>query len=444
MKKYILKTILSMVGILSILSTSAYALEKNDNLKDTNIEVTLSADNNIEDKDLCKYDLNKSSFPNKDIEESKEGINLLQSEEEIHYESVESYNSSSDDEVTDTNTDEDTDVDNTSPNGAAYIDVNAIYGDTINAEQEQRWFLTHLDSRCKLTLYLQTLDNADINYDLHLFAYDEETGSIDEVDSSNYGSQVDEQLSAILDSGYYFICVNSVNGFDAENQFQIAAITSDKYDDAEPDDNFFSSSVKSGTNLSINQTIDNYFDTDWMQITVNTKSYVKSTLSNVDSANKYEYLLYDSNSELLTSTPFESGYNYGYTLEPGTYYVRVFSVSGYDADKSYNLKINMQDYDEYLSNISYNYSASRVGRNVRVNISSDGEITQECHAIVTFTGGAGYRDFSLQNTTGRKSVSSSNPFSTIVTNPLASMYGYKYAFVVFYVNDHVIGTQYVY
>lgn len=444
MKKYVLKSILSMLGVLSIFTVNAYAFDGNTDLNN-NIEVNLSTDNNVNDTELCKYDLNDSSFLKKEIKESTEGEKLLGDEEEVYSDSVQTYNSSSEtaDQTDDTASD---DLDNTSPNNAAYIDVNAIYGDTINAEGEQRWFLTHLDNSCKLTLYLQTVDNADVNYDLHLFSFDEETGSINEVDSSNYGSQVDEQLSAILDSGYYFICVNSVKGFDTENEFLFTAQTSDKYDAAEPDDNVFSSSVKTGTNLSINQTIDNPFDTDWMQITVPEKSYVQSTLGNVSSGNKYRYLLYNSNLELLNSEAFENGYSYGYTLEAGTYYVRVYSASGFDADNNYNLKINIQNYDKYLQSITYDCSANKVGRNVAVSIKSSGQITQECHAFVTFYGRASgaYRDTSTLDATGRYTVSASSPFYKIVSNPQAYMYNFQYAFVSFYVGDKLVATQNVY
>lgn len=101
-----------------------------------------------------------------------------------------------------------------------------------------------------------------------------------------------------------------------------------------------------------------------------------------------------------------------------------------------------------ITNASYRYncSASRVGNNVRVNITSNNPNSESCYAFVTFTGKApgSYRTFSLENSTGRSTVSASNSFSKIVNNPLSYSYVFQKAFVAFYVNEQLVDTKYVY
>lgn len=154
-------------------------------------------------------------------------------------------------------------ADNTTVNNAKYVNINTVVTGAISSEGEQRWYFTQVENPGKLTTFMQTVKDSNVDYNLNLLYFDQANGNVKSVGFSNYGPGMDEQLSSVVEPGYYFICVNSVKGFNTSENFAFTVKYSDKYDSSEPDDNLPSSQKKT-LPFSTEQTIDNSFDVDWI------------------------------------------------------------------------------------------------------------------------------------------------------------------------------------
>lgn len=339
MKKSYLKFFVEIFSMLFLINTTVFAetIKRNDNLKN---KVTIISENNIsKDNNLPKYQENKVNLQNKKSRKKKTTEHQNATAQNI-------LTTNSINTIAQTTGSGVSYTDNTSPSKATYIDLDNVYMDTINVEGEERWYYTYLGNPSKLTVCLNVLDNENMDYDLHLFSFDEATSNLTEIKNSQYGAKQNEQLSDVINPGYYFICINSFTGFDTTNQFAFIATATDRYDSSEPDDNFNTRSIKNGSSISINQTLDNPFDVDWIEISVTQKSYISASLTNVSTSNIYNFDIYNGNLQALGT--LEQDTNYGFLLESGTYYIRVSTKSGFDATNNYNLKIDMKPYDEYV------------------------------------------------------------------------------------------------
>ena len=148
---------------------------------------------------------------------------------------------------------------------------------------------------------------------------------------------MDQQLCAIVSSGYYFLCVYSVQGFDQINPYAFTVKYSDTYDSGEPDDNL-SNCKPTQLPIQASKTIDNAFDTDWIEFSLNTKKNIDLNFQNTTTTSAiYAFDLFDSNLTLQASGD-KSGDNF-HTLQPGTYFLRVTSETGFDKNIPYSIKI---------------------------------------------------------------------------------------------------------
>lgn len=241
------------------------------------------------------------------------------------------------------------DVYNTDPDNAIYVDIDTITSGYITAEGEQRWYFFQANNPAKITVYMESVNDVNIDYNLNLYKLDQINMTLNQIAYSAYGPANNEQLSALADAGYYFICVNSVKGFDTSNPFAFTVKLSDKYDAAEPDDNILT--CKQGSlPFSVQQTIDNEFDTDWVSINIDKTKYITLQFSNVPQNCEYKVDIF--NSDLYGLATLSKNNTYTFVLQPGTYYFRVRSESGFDEDNDYLLKMNGADYIEGASIIS--------------------------------------------------------------------------------------------
>lgn len=228
---------------------------------------------------------------------------------------------------------------NDSQNRAYTIGIGNIYNDTMTSEGGQRWYAFENSSIQKLTVIMQASNSTNVDYSLFLFKYNEQTNNLDLVSGSLYPSSANEQLSAIGQKGIYFIGISSVKGFDDKNPFNFEVISSEKYGDNEPDDNIFQAKSRDSS-FSIEDTIDNNFDQDWSKFSITEASIISASLTNVSSSNAYKVDII--NSQLQIQRTLDANSSNSFVLPAGTYYARVQSNSGFDAQQKY--KFDLKSY----------------------------------------------------------------------------------------------------
>lgn len=265
--------------------------------------------------------------------------------------------SSSDDTTTNTSSES---SDNTTIGNAKFINLNSIDNGSMTAEGQQRWYMTYAPAG-KITVCLESISESSMDFNIHLFKYNTITGDISQVANSTYGAGAFEQLSYVSnEDSYYFIGVNTYSGYSADNSFALAVVYSDTYDSAENDDNFYERHVLNDIPDTITQTIDNPFDTDWTEFSLNENKGLAISFNNSGSKGTYVMNLYDANLNLIKS--LTQGDSYNSTFAKGTYYMKVISQDAdYDPSASYN--INFVKYDDIntrktVSSLPKNYKDS--------------------------------------------------------------------------------------
>jgi hypothetical protein len=227
-------------------------------------------------------------------------------------------------------------VDNHTPGTAIYLDTNTVYSDTITAEGQENWYYVYVPEAGKLTLFLQTPQDPNIDYDLALFHLNESTMMLENGVGSQYGPGMFEQVSQVVQPGYYFFRINSYQGFDAENPYYFIAQFSNTNDSAEPDDNIWQAKpyVQS---INVNQTLDNVYDQDWFLYTANDDTLVSLNFDASGATNDVTLDIFDTSFNGI-GTLMEKPSKQMFRLPKGTYYMRVSSPSG--AVDSYTMNLD--------------------------------------------------------------------------------------------------------
>jgi len=229
---------------------------------------------------------------------------------------------------------------NDSPGTAYVIGIDSVCGDTITSEGAERWYAFQNSFIQKLTVIMQAPNSSNIDYNLSLYKYNEETQNLDLVTDSIYYGTAYENLSAIGEKGIYFIRVNSAQGFDDQNQYIFEAISSSQYGKNEPDDNIYQAKPYSSS-LSIVDTIDNDFDEDWSSLQLNSDTNGVLSFQNSSTKGTYEVRVYDDSLSLIAT--LKNTNSLTKKFPKGTYYMRVLSLAGSDSTATYNLNFANKD-----------------------------------------------------------------------------------------------------
>ncbi|MCR6112154.1 Ig-like domain-containing protein [Bacillus sp. A301a_S52] len=225
---------------------------------------------------------------------------------------------------------------NDSPNNAYSIDIDGVYQDVLTEEGQTKWYLFENIEPGKLTVFLQTVNSENIDYDLHLFKLNEDTMTLENQLSSTYGPGMNEQLAQISDGGIYFVAVSSWEGYDENTPFYFTVLHSSDYDSQEPDDNIWQATLYNNE-IQVNGTVDNEFDLDWKMLSLDEEKILNTRLAhNADAS--YQLDIFDMNLNLLASFSDNQSYN-NYVFPEGDYFIRVASTSSYDAMEAYNLSM---------------------------------------------------------------------------------------------------------
>lgn len=224
---------------------------------------------------------------------------------------------------------------NTSADNASLVTVNSMQYDLIAKEKQQRWFYLWSDAG-KLTVDLTAPYSTGVDYDVYIYQYNDEEGSITLVSGSENEDTADEHFAMMTDAGVYFIMVNGYSGYDAVNSFQLGIGHSSTYDAAEIDDTYATAKTAS-IPFSITGTIDNAYDHDYVKITVTEAGAVSFTLTNNGStSNSYRMDVYNAVGTNLGYLP--QGYEGTIALNPGNYFLRTRATEyGGDGESTYTL-----------------------------------------------------------------------------------------------------------
>ncbi|WNG26836.1 hypothetical protein F0U62_24570 [Cystobacter fuscus] len=206
------------------------------------------------------------------------------------------------------------------------INLETVYSDYVTAVGQEDWYYVYTPSAGKLTALMSPPNDATIDYDLSVFSLNASTGYLENQLDSMYGPGSTEQLSLSASAGgYYFIRVTSYAGSSATAPFYLLATFSPNPDSAEPDDNVTQARAVSGL-PTLQRTIDNVYDQDWVAYQVTTQTNLRVRLDGQTAGSTFFLDIFNSN--LASMGRGSQGSTYSLSLAPGTYYFRVASSSG--------------------------------------------------------------------------------------------------------------------
>ncbi|MDK8179967.1 Ig-like domain-containing protein [Paenibacillus sp. UMB4589-SE434] len=224
---------------------------------------------------------------------------------------------------------------NNNPNSAIPVVTSVVYSDKISEANGERWYTFQTTTPGKVTVYLQTVQNAAVDYNLHLFRLDTTTYNLVEQEISSYGPQTNEQISRIAPAGIYYVAVNAQAGFDAANPYLFTIQESPVYDSAEPDDNVWRAKPLTDSINLLQQTLDNLYDEDWVKLTVTAAKSFRINFTNSAPNTNYQVQLFNQNLQSLGT--INQNTDVLGSFAQGTYYIRVLSLSSYNAVQPYKL-----------------------------------------------------------------------------------------------------------
>ncbi|NVJ03089.1 hypothetical protein HV824_33955 [Myxococcus sp. AM009] len=228
---------------------------------------------------------------------------------------------------------------NSTPDTAQYLDLNTQWSDTLDVQDEEDWYYVHVPSGGKVTAFLNTVNDASLDYDLYAFSYDATTFALTLEAQSLFGPAHYEQTSVTGAAGsYFFFMVHAYQGADPVNPYTLVVLHSATPDVAEPDDNpWQAQSANSGLNAT--RTLDNGFDEDWVVFNVGLQNNYKFSLSTAAAAT-YQLQIF-SNPGGAPAATVNKNASATYSLPPGTWYVRVLSLDVVEPATPYTLRVGV-------------------------------------------------------------------------------------------------------
>ncbi|WP_224361120.1 hypothetical protein [Hyalangium versicolor] len=227
---------------------------------------------------------------------------------------------------------------NNSPQTAQYLDLNTQVSATLAVQDEQAWYYVYVPANGKVTAFLQTVNNASLDYDLYLYKYNPADGTLALQAYSFYAPTHYEQVSTPAATGeIYFIAVHAYQGADPVNPYTLAVLYSSLPDVDEPNDNPWQ--ARSATDgISASRTLDNAFDEDWTALTVTQENTFVFSL-NTAATGTYQLHLFATNIHGTSLATVNKNTQAAFTLSPGTWYVRVLSLDTVTPAEPYTVRV---------------------------------------------------------------------------------------------------------
>lgn len=198
-------------------------------------------------------------------------------------------------------------------------------------------------------------DDTALNYDLYLYEYDAEAGTLGDladvcIYSNNLSGVLPETVGTVNrteEQKDYILIVYAESGADASAQFRVNLTLGQGGDSLEPNDNAYhafqtddlNTSSESGVTVP-NVTLDSPWDVDWYVVNIPdmtemTGITVKNSNNNTGSAD-IVYDVFRANGNKLTQVKPVNGI---YQVQPGYTYIRATTTTVQEDDIAYNLKI---------------------------------------------------------------------------------------------------------
>ncbi|MDC0710705.1 hypothetical protein POL68_19670 [Stigmatella sp. ncwal1] len=227
---------------------------------------------------------------------------------------------------------------NNSPATAQYLDLNTQVSAPLATPNEQAWYYVYVPANGKVTAFVQTVNNASLDYDLYLYKYNPANGSLAAQAYSFYGPTHYEQASTSAAAGdIYFILVHAYVGADPVNPYTLAVLYSSLPDVDEPNDNPWQ--AKSAVDgLSAVRTLDNAFDEDWTVLTLTQENAFAVSL-NTAATGAYQLHLFGTNIYGAPLATVSKNTQAVFTLPPGTWHVRVLSLDTVIPAEPYTVRV---------------------------------------------------------------------------------------------------------
>lgn len=241
---------------------------------------------------------------------------------------------------------------------------NAIYAN-IHAYDDVDYYKIEVSDLkyANVTINLSNIP-VDTNYDFTLYSY-----NYSELATENNGQNYSENITLELYPGTYYIKVfpeMSLKGFSNQN-YSLSVVldyTKDKYEDNDEFSSAYDITNKIGNEIYAN--LHEYGEKDYYKFSVSTTKNITIELSNIPQIDytakkqNYDILIYDKNYSLINSNTtivsdmlVKYDYDKGdltssfksiiVTLNPGTYYIKVYSPLNHYSDDLYKLKMIIND-----------------------------------------------------------------------------------------------------
>lgn len=253
---------------------------------------------------------------------------------------------------------------------------------TININTDEDWYFVNATTSGKLTV---TLNNIPENCDYDIVVYDENNNY---VGSSALTGNSPEKASALINAaGNYYIRVYSWTGSSPTANYELNATISlpDSY---EVNDYYYESKeVQLGDNILA--TIDNSKDEDWFKVNISEAGNYIFALQNVPIGMDYDIYMYDLSRNYINSSIYIGNASefINQTLNPGSYYIKIVSHSGYSETKEYTFSFNKEktvsmELDKTSANVGDIITATIKANNIsyiagiQVNVKFDPSVLQ--------------------------------------------------------------------
>ncbi len=246
---------------------------------------------------------------------------------------------------------------NDSINTAKTIVNNIPVSGTINIGTDEDWYAFNVDNAGKLTI---TLDSIPNNCDFDLEIYD---GSSNILSGSYLSGNANEKTDALVNTGNYYVRIYSYSGSsECAYNLNVNLSIPDKYE--------VNDSVLSAKEVFVDSssfgTIDNIKDEDYFRVDIEeTENYVFE-LQNIPSSTDYDLSLFDSSGNAVAYSWSSSNYDelVNISLNPGYYYIKIHSYSGFSCEQNYMLSVYKQD----ALTLAMPYIRANVGDTVSVPV----------------------------------------------------------------------------
>jgi len=241
---------------------------------------------------------------------------------------------------------------NDSGTTAKAINSGTAINATINAATDDDWYVLDISRSGKITVTLNNIP-AGCDYDILIF----NRGSVTSIMKGSYNaSNQSEKVSAVINwSGKYYIKVYSYSGYNASSSYELKAVVST------PDTYESNDYIGEITNLnmgdSILATIDNQNDVDLYEFSISETDTYRFELQNIPEGRDYNLYIYDIYGNLYAASLFGGNVDaiINIDLDPGEYFMKVVSASGYSDVLRYSLSYCRNgEFTVYLPYISTN------------------------------------------------------------------------------------------